>query len=166
MLTVTVTVDTDVFDALQETARRSPGLVGTLTKRSVAREKARLREQLLDEPASPALPFVWSLDEDANARARAWYFANKATGTGGRYPRTGALIEAYEFEVDVNNADGIITITNDAEGAEFVIGDRQVPGHADTWPRLEETAFEASERLTDILIENWFTATDITAGAR
>ena len=111
---------------------------------------------------------MWSLDPFANARAQRWYFANKVPrgSRGGRYKRTGALLESIDIVTVRESTDTeLIALSTDARGAEYVIGDRQVPSHQRSgWPRLDEIAEEESENLTDELIELWFTVTDPFAG--
>lgn len=162
-----VFTDLDVFNAVNEAIVRSPGFMNVQTQRLFQRNKAAIKSELFVEPPLPTLPFVWSLDPAANARARRWYFANRVPpgSEGGRYPRTGALLDAFDILLDTSESSTIFVIVNDAPGAEFVIGNRQVPSHARSgWGNLDETALRASERLTDNLIDLWYTVLDATAG--
>jgi hypothetical protein len=169
MYSAQVFADTDVLQAISEAAAKSPRLMDTALKRQLGRFKRDVLDVLRTEPSdSPDLPFVWSNDAAANARARRWYFANKVPrgSRGGRYQRTGALLNAWDVQLDASDGDGLLLATNDADGFDFVIGNRQVPSHADTgWYNADDELLKASERATDILIELWFTVADPFAGA-
>lgn len=167
MYSAEVFTDLDVFQAVNEAMRRSPGFMATQLNRRLQRNRSALKAEIIVEPPLPKLPFVWSLDPAAQARARRWYFANRVPpgSEGGRYPRTGDLLDAFDIQLDTSEGTGIFIITNDAPGAEFVIGNRQVPSHAESgWPDIDEVALAFSERVTDDLIELWYTTLDETAG--
>lgn len=167
MYSADVFVDTDVLEAYSQAARDAPGFMDAQAKRLIQRRKSELKAEILVEPPEPSLPFVWSLDPVKNARARGWYFANKVPrgSAGGRYQRTGALMDAFDILVDTSEGTGVFTITNDAPGAEFVIGFKQVPSHRESgWANLDDTALKFSERITNDLIDLWFTAVDPFAG--
>lgn len=159
-----VFVDTDVFGAIREQINKAPALGRSALKVATNRARARIRTRL-EPPGPPALPFVWSLDPAADSRARRWYFANKVPkgSRGGRYKRTGALIEGIELTTIQNEGTDLVEISSDAPGAPYVIGNRQVPGH-EQWFTLDDIALDESERITDELIELWFTLADPTAG--
>jgi len=164
---VDVFTDLDVMEAYTEAVRRAPGFMETQSKRLIQRRQSQIKSEFLVAPPLPTLPFVWSLDPEKNANARRYYFANKVDrgSKGGRYPRTGALLEGFDIIVDVSEGTGVFTITNDVPGAEFVIGFKQVPSHAASgWGNIDDIAVKFSELVTDDLINLWFTATDPFAG--
>jgi hypothetical protein len=153
------------MDAYTDAVRRAPGFMDVQSKRLIQRRKSEIKSEILVAPPLPTLPFVWSLDPEKNANARRWYFANKVDrgSKGGRYPRTGALLEGFDIIVDVSEGAGVFTITNDVPGAEFVIGFKQVPSHHQ-WGNIDDIALKFSELFTDDLINLWYTATDPFAG--
>jgi hypothetical protein len=158
-------VDTDVFDAYSDAFRRAPGFMGVQSKRLIQRRKSQLITEVFVEPPLPDLPFVWSLDPAKNARARRWYFANKVPygSEGGRYPRTGDLLDGFDILVNVDEGTGVFTITNDVPGAEFVIGFKQVPSHH-RWVNIDDAALRMSELLNDDFINLWAIVNDPYAG--
>lgn len=160
-------VDTDIFDAYNETFRRAPGFMAVQTNRLISRRKSRLKSEILVEPPLPDLPFVWSTDPVKNARARGWYFANRVPegSQGGRYQRTGALLDGFDILVNVDERGGIFTITNDVPGAEFVIGFKQVPSHR-KWIVIDDVAIKFSELLNEDFIQLWHTVNDPFAGVQ
>jgi hypothetical protein len=168
MYSAGVFYDPDVFHAISETAKKSPGLMATAFKRQTGRLRTSLERFLKTPPPDlPVLPFVWSLYPAANARARRWYFANKVPpgSAGGRYDRTGELLDAWKVVINITDNGGIITASNDADGFDWVIGNRQVPSHTRTgWYIADEVLLDASEQATDILIDTWYTVADPLAG--
>lgn len=160
MIRQTVIVDADVLDAITIHVGRVPSLMKTATTRQIRRAASALRKRLAESepPEMPTLPFVWSNNPEAQSRARRWYFANKVPrgSAGGRYQRTGALIEAYQVVADVTDRDALITLINTAPGADYVVGDRQVPSHRATdWERLDDVVLDASIELNDRLVQTW-----------
>lgn len=96
-------------------------------------------------------PFVWSLDPEANARARRWFFANYPNG----YERTGALAEAWDVLINIAREGLAVTITNEARAASYVYGDEegsQIPGHAETgWYESQDAVLEAGVMVEQYL---------------
>lgn len=161
----TVIIDDDVFDALAVTMDAAPKRLRNGAQRIVSREGSKVLKELQAAPEPSPLPFVWSLNPAKQERARRWYFANKVPkgrgrGKGrGRYRRTGTLKKAWKVRANLSDRNGLLVLENDAPGAAFVYGPRQVPSHMATgWPEGEKVAFAASERLTDALIDYWFEA--------
>lgn len=158
----------DLIDALSDAATRSPGILNTLVKRRISRTKSKILRKLRTAPeAVPDLPFIWSTNPAANARARRWYFANMVPkgSKGGRYQRKGTLERAWDVKISVTGEGGAVLIENDSPGAVYVVGERQVPSHYLTgWPTVEDATLEAADALEDGLIEDWYTAVSPTAG--
>lgn len=164
---VEVFVDTDVFEAINAELKRVPALAKNVVTTAVRRSRKRIRQQIVEPDRLPNLPFVWSFDPAANARARRWYFANKVPpgSRGGRYQRTGDLVKSFDITTLRSDDSDLIMLDTDASGAEYVVGDRQVPSHAQTpWFQIDEIALRESELLTDELIDLWFTLVDPFAG--
>lgn len=167
MYSATVDIDLDVFDAVQSQIAQSGALMAKAYQRAVTRANQRLKKQFTPPTRLPVLPFIWSPDPVKQRRARAWYFANKVPrgSRGGRYKRTGRMMAAWKFKTDLKRNEGVITLTNDAPGVEYVMGFKQVPSHKITgWPDGDELAFKASEELTNIAIETWYTVADPFGG--
>lgn len=98
---------------------------------------------------NPAVPFVWSFDPAANARARRWFFANYPNG----YQRTGDLGEAWYADILLRDGSIIISLENETRGASYVHGSDeygQVPGHVRTgWRHVNEIAGQYAELTTN-----------------
>ncbi len=167
MITRTVRPATDILLAISEQAEQTPGLMKTAFERAVKRSIRRIKPAITTYPSrSPSLPFKWSNDPEADARARRWYFANKVKGRkGGRYRRTGGLAKSWQFIMETTNYAGAYRIQNLYRGAVFVQGFRQVPSHRLTgWSTVnEEVNFEMAA-LENELIGAWFTISDPYAG--
>ena len=167
MIQYEIFLDTDVLAAVQEQLKQMPKLTENALRIAIRRSRARLRSKIIAPPNLPTLPFVWSLDPAANARARRWYFANKVPkgSPGGRYQRTGALVEGINVTT-IKDGDGdLISIGTDFDRARYVVGEQQVPSHQRTpWFELDELALEESLLLTDEVIDLWFTLADPFAG--
>lgn len=157
----TITIDADVLDAARN-VEKTPALMQTYVKRRVARARDRFRNTLRKTTRLPDLPFVWSLDPAAQARARRWYFANIVKDKrrrGGRYPRTGRMARSVDLVADyLASAKGaaVYIFTTDPR-IEFVFGARQVPSHQRSGkPNIDALALQISEELTSQVIEDWY----------
>ncbi len=168
MLDYGVALDLKVFDDLENGINKSPKLMDTALKLERRRFKGRIVDHFDPLPARHAGTFVWSLNKQANDRARRWWFANR-NGPHVRRGRNGGLASQFELEMDVTHANGFFTITNNAEGVDYVFGSRQIPSHrltgiprADDAEWLTEIGDEVSARIGVL----WHTVTDFSAGVR
>ena len=165
-----VYVDDDVLDEWGNLLVRLPALAKGAIQRQTRSLKRRIIAELTDEPGSPSYPYVWSLDPDANARARRYYFGVILKGKktpGGRYRRTGKLLEAWDVKANYSRDFEHVEITmeNAAAGAEYVQGRFQIYGHIRTgWPNADEIAIKYSEIATEEFIDMWFTLADPFGG--
>lgn len=169
MISAVADVDPTVWEHTRSVIGSSAGVMRTAVQRRVRKVKSRLRADLKAPGDFPDLPFVWSYDPVKQAKARRWYFANKvARGSrGGRYQRTGDLEAAWDILFEGSDGGAVITLENSSPGAEFVYGERQVPSHYATgWAQLDDLALRYRDELNLGLIEDWFTASDPTAGVR
>lgn len=167
MIGAELDIDSDVLDAVRSTVGQSAAVMRTLQRRRVSKVKAHIKEDFKAPESLPDLPFIWSMDAAANARARRWYFANMVDkgSAGGRYQRTGAIEAAWDIQFIEDDNGAAITIENNAPGAEFVYGNRQVPSHYLTgWNPVSEIAARYRDELNLRLIEDWLTASSDVAG--
>lgn len=164
MITVRVTPAKDVMAAIRTEIRTSGRRMRVEFQRTAAKASSALLKRVRDdEPAMPKLPFLWSHNPAKQSRARRWYFywMVPPTGGSGRYERTGALLDAYKVRINLEDDDGLLVLENSAQGAEYVIGDRQVPSHEMSgWRTIDDAALEFSDVLTDHLIDTWFAVTE------
>jgi len=166
---VIVDVDTEVLEHTRSVIGTSAAVMRTETRRRVGKVKSFIRQTVKAPDDLPDLPFIWSYDAAAQARARRWYFANKVPkgSAGGRYQRTGKLESEWDISFIEGDNGAAMLLENDAPGAEFVWGRRQVPSHYRTgWKTIDEIVNSARDELNLGLIEDWFTASDPTAGIR
>lgn len=120
----------------------------------------RVRILLAAPEDLPALPFIWSNDPAAQARARRWYFANKVPkgSKGGRYQRTGQLEAGNEVVFTPQENGGQFDFLNPANAFKYVYGDRQVPSHYLTgWPQEDKALEPEVTTLRNGIIDDWFT---------
>lgn len=167
VITATADIDFDVLEHMRAVIGTSAAVMRTLTKRRISRIRAAIKQDFKAPNAVPDLPFIWSTNPAANARARRWYFANKVPkgSTGGRYQRTNKLEQAWDITFVEDDDGAAIQVENTEPGAEFVWGKRQVPSHYLTgWEPLEDILNRERDALNLGLIEDWFTASDPTAG--
>lgn len=154
---------------MQDNLSRVPALAKGQFNRRLRSIKQRMEAEIVaSEPGAPIYPFVWSLNAAANERARRYYFGvilkGKKKGRG-RYKRTGRILAGFEVKVNVTDEGGLLAVTNDEPGADYVMGDRQIYGHKRTgWPIIDEIAHRYSVIATDELISDWFVLTDPFAG--
>lgn len=144
--------------AVERAASRFPTLMQTAADREARRIRPLILKDMALKPRAEG-KFIWSTNSDAQARARAWVFANLVPrgGKGGRYSRTGALEKATKVTGNFSKTDGVLTLENQAPGSEFVFGDQQVPGHAKAGqPRIADVAEKwqpiVSQRYEDIAL--------------
>lgn len=161
---------TQVFkdlDQVNTCVRSSPRLMQTASDRQLRRVRPLiLKDAKLSKRQSP-LPFIWSFDPDAQRRAAAWYFANMVddNSPGGRYKRTGKTDKATKVTGEFTETGGSVTLANERQGSEFVLGARQVPGHARAGhPTLMRVAEKWSPLLQERFSETWLTVADPFAG--
>ncbi|MEL6527872.1 MAG: hypothetical protein AAFQ07_19400 [Chloroflexota bacterium] len=109
-------------------------------------------------PRPSVHPFRWSLDSNANARARRWYFAAVARGEirtdGTRYVRSGDLGKSFDVFVEERSNSIDAVFGSDFDKASYVTGNAdgsvsQIPGHARTgWFEFNEPA---QQFVTDVV---------------
>lgn len=152
-------VDLSPLDEVNQVVRESPALMANYQKIRTRQTRERIRARLKAPQDLPALPFVWSYDPAAQARARRWYFANMVPkgSKGGRYQRTGKMEEATNVRFVTDDLGGYFLVENDADGASFVLGERQVPSHYATgWQRIDEVVEQEAALMSDQLVEDWY----------
>lgn len=169
MTTANVAPALAVFRQVEARIQQSPGLMTTAANRRYRKVRPLILKDAKLSNRQPPLPMIWSFNPAAQARARAWYFANVVPkgSKGGRYKRTGAMDKATQVTGNFTKTGGVITLGNNALGSLYVFGFRQVPGHsAAGHPRFGEVALKWSGLLSEMLIEDWFTVADPLAGVR
>lgn len=166
MITPTITIDDRALTAQAEAARVSPSLMANGMKLLVRRNRKKYLKRLQYKPPPPNLPFIWSYDPVLQAKARGYWYAVRVpkSSQGGRYVRQEpGLPEQWEITTKVDDKGGVFYAENDGDGADFVYGKRQVPGHA-LWPNADKEAARISEEMSDDAVTLWFTVSDPSAG--
>lgn len=155
------------LDAQAQTAAKSSGLYASSMKLLVRRGRKKFLKRLTVIPKQPDHPFIWSHDPVKQARARGYWFAVKVPkgSTGGRYPRTGKLAEAWDIQTTITVAGGVLTAVNEARGSEYVYGPKQNPSHS-LWPNKDKVGAQVGEELSEAAVELWHTITGARAGVR
>jgi hypothetical protein len=168
MISADVSLDLTVFDQITNHVGKTPKLMDTAVKLELRRFKPRLVAKFEPLPARHAGKFIWSLDKQANERARRWWFANrKGQGAYQRRGKNGGLVSQFDLQTNIASANGFITIINKAKGAKYVFGDSQIPSHRLTGhPRLNVAAAELGVELSTRLGKLWLTVADPLAGVR
>lgn len=160
MIDIDIQIDRDVFRELRRTYRRAPVLTSQFVRTTVkARTEATARRKLVQNPRQSPLPFIWSTNPVKQARARAWYFANKVPkgrrGRRRRYVRTGQLVKGWIVLFDARS--GTLILKNDTPGVEYVQGFKQVPSHRRTgWNVADNVALDLIARAQNDVIDYWY----------
>lgn len=166
MITPTVTLNDEALMAQADAARVSPQLMANGMKLLVRRNRKKYLKRLQRKPPQGPLPFIWSHDPDAQRRARGFWYAVRVpkSSQGGRYVRQEpGLAEQWEVITKVDEKGGVFYAQNEGDGADYVYGERQVPGHV-LWPNAEKEAAIMSEEMSDDAVTLWFTVSDPYAG--
>jgi len=157
-------VDKEIMSEIRRIRRAAPIQVRAFVNDTLKPDvQARALTEMQKQPRQSPLPFVWSYNPAANARARRWYFANKvpkgaARKKRGRYVRTGQLVRGWKVLFDLRSA--TLKLTNEARGVEYVQGNRQVPSHKKTrWANADTVAEKEAARAQNQLIEFWYAMT-------
>jgi hypothetical protein len=151
-----ITVDTDIFDAIIETAREAPRAVDTLINQSLRRDtQERLIPQLQEEPGPVVYPIVWTTEKQRKA-----FFATDGFGAGIPTRRTGRTRSGWQLVgLVTEQGAGSLAVENNEYAAQFVYFPHQQQFHTNTgWmgeERINELVFAESERLADALIVAW-----------
>lgn len=166
MISARIRVDTDVLEAIQSQARKTPALMAKTFQRNAGRVTRRLLDELTTEPRPAVHSFGF-----ATPKSRRWYFAALRQGLiptdGKRYKRRGVMLKAWKITIKPTLEGGEAVLENSQEGAQYVYGPRQVPGHKITgWPSIETLQEKYQAQLNDVAIETWYTVSDPFGGAR
>lgn len=158
MITASLTIDTDILDAINDAARKAPGLTATAYGRQITRQKSALLKKLRTEPGSPKYPIRWTSE-----RQRRFVMAKLKREGNLPYRRTGGLVNAWDVSFD--GATGEVSVTNPVPSAVYVVGEMQQAMHKDTgWYSYQDVLADAVVLAEEILIQTWFTLADPTAG--
>lgn len=163
MIRAEVRTDTDILDAIAETAQKSPVLMRTAFTRNVQRLASRYVKTLKAAPPKFRGKRRWASD-----RQRKAYFASDGFGAGIPYVRTNALVKGWKVVYEGKDPfNGVVTFENDSPVARYVQGDDAQPMHLDSrWPQLSTAVSDARPELEAVAIETWFTVSTPTAGVR
>lgn len=159
MISVKVTVDTDVFKALEDAYAKSPRTIKTFLNRSLLPQYLkRIQQQWTPYPGAVRYPIQWASDKQRRA-----FFATNGFGGGIPYRRTRNLQQSWAFAIEDFPNGAEITIGNNADYARYVIGADQQPFHANTgWARIDDEATALTGELTDEVIDLYFQIMDGT----
>lgn len=157
MISARVTVDTDVFKALEEAYTKSPRTIKAFLNRSLLPQYLkRIQQQWTPYPSPVHYPIEWK-----SARQRRAFFATNGFGGGIPYQRTRTLQKSWVFAIDEYPGGAEVRIGNTAAYARFVIGADQQPFHRNTgWPHVDTEAAELTGELTDEVIDLYFQIMD------
>lgn len=158
MYRVSYHVEREVFSGVRTLRKTAPRRVHEYVNKTLKPDvEKRALSAMQKQPRQSALPFVWSHNPAANARARRWYFANKVPkGRRGkrRYQRTGQMVAGWKVLFDLRG--GTLSLRNSARGVEYVQGNRQVPSHKRTrWAVADVVVEKEARRAQDALIKFW-----------
>lgn len=154
MIYVKVIPDTDVLDAVRESARQAPARMrraaGLIARGKTAQ---RLIVELSQEPGAPRYPLRWK-----SARQRRKVMAMLREAGNLPYVRTHKIAQGWRVVLErLSDGEGVFGVVNTAPGVEFVEGDYAQPYHLDTgWPQAAPIITRYADDLQDELINAWY----------
>lgn len=165
MLTVKVTIDPDVLNAVRSLPDRVAPAMGQYVANVVqpAVERA-VMEQVAPYPGPVRYPIEWQSE-----RQRRAFFATDGFGSGIPYQRTGRLYAGWRTDLDRRQLTGYLTIRNTAPYAGYVYGSLVVTAtyvqqrmHINTgWGRgLDDALIAIAEQTIALLSEGWLKVVD------
>jgi len=151
MIEFSVTVDTDVLDAIADAAKDAPRRMNKEYAKTIKRVRQRMLDDLREYPGPVKYPIRWKSE-----RQRRAYFATDGFGHGIPYVRTNALKEGWTTRIRDRKDGAVFEVANNAEYAQFVQGGYRQPFHLDTgWETVEEIVARHREDAIDELIDTW-----------
>lgn len=139
---------------------RIPSLFNTAWPRQVTRIRTFAKDRLRRKPGKVRYPIRWTSE-----RQRRAYFATNGFGGGIPSKRTDRMINAWEVDYTFSGENGELTLTNDEDYAQYVVGGDQQGFHKDTgWYKVDTAMVEINAFAVDGLEQTWITVTDVFAG--
>lgn len=151
MIRSRVIVDSKPLDNLIGFAGGFEQVVTDLIQETFDEVRPHLLDELQHYPEQQAVhPFVWSHNEQANARARRYYFWAVNQGIiptdGNRYVRQYKFRDSWKVDLDNTAGTSQVIVSNSYRGTRYIVGsfdqrrDYQIPGHKTTgWLPVRET---------------------------
>lgn len=154
MYSVSVVLDLDVLQAVQDKARQArPRMrreLGIIARGAIAEDLIR---ELSAEPGRPKYPIRWKSE-----RQRRAYFATRGFGHGIPYVRTHKLSQGWRVVLDdITASTGVFRIENSAPETRYVQGDDAQPYHLDTgWVQSAPVIRKHEDKFQDAVISTWY----------
>lgn len=158
MLNASTITRGDSLEALFEAEKAKPKKFRKEAQKRLSKYNSQLLSTLRAEnPRPPSKPFIWSYNLARHENARRYYYATKVPkgSKGGSYKRTQALQKHWKTRINLQDFEGLIILENDMPGAEYVIGDLQVPGHKGRWMSMAQRVEQASDELYEEVVDLW-----------
>jgi hypothetical protein len=163
MIKVEVTVDTDIFDALNDALLKS----GDKLARQYGIELQKLRQRglnaLRQQPGKPRYPIRWTSE-----RQRRYVMAKLRRMKQIPYVRTGQFVDSWRIEFGATSNGGIFEVFNPAKNSrgdfieQYITGTRQQGFHQDTgWYQSQNIITDIMVDAEETLIELWGRILDI-----
>jgi len=157
-----VTVDTDILDAIADAARTAPKQMATQFKRQQQRLASQGLEDLTAEPPEWTGKRRWKSDKQ-----RILVIIKLKQADNLPYRRDHSLVKAWKVVLEATEAGGLFAYENNRPEVAFVQGDWTQPMHLDSgWPQAGVIVAKYRELAEDRLIETWYTVIDPFAGAK
>ncbi len=157
-----ITVDRDIFEAIEQGALKLPTLMDTAFKRNVQRLSSRTLVRLRQTPGPVVYPIQWTTPLQRRA-----FFASDGFGGGIPTRRIGKLQKGWVAKIRGAPEGSIFVIENtatnrdDVRYEQYVTGINQQRFHRNTgWQRSQDILADVLVEAEDVLIETWFTVTD------
>lgn len=159
IVSIDVTVDLDILQAIEEDAAKAPAYAKTAYTRTLTQFRPRILRVLQVEPA------LWPAGKRRRWQSRRQqqaFFASDGFGAGIPTQRTGKLLQSYDVLFSEDTSGGaILQVVNTDPKAVFVVGDRAQMMHLDTgWVQMAPVVSNARAAAEDLLIETWVEIAD------
>jgi hypothetical protein len=157
MFDVSVVLDLDVLQAVQETARQArPRMrreLGVIARGPIAEDAIR---ELSAEPGPVRYAKNGRLRWKSERQRRA-FFATNGFGRGIPYQRTHKLSQGWRVVLDdITASTGVFRIQNAQRYTRYVQGDDAQPYHLDTgWPQAAPIIRKYEDAFQDAVIDVW-----------
>jgi hypothetical protein len=152
-----ITIDRDVLDAVQENAKNGPQRYARELQNTLQGLRNRLLSRLHAQPNTPHYPIRWTSD-----RQRRYVMAKLRRMGNIPYQRTGAFVEAWVIDWNLDLYEGLFSVRNTARTdkgqplEQYVTGDRQQGFHKDTgWYQSQDILADALVEAEDEMINLW-----------
>lgn len=154
MISMKLTIDDDILEAVNEAALTSPKRMQRAFLRAILGVKVRMLAELQTEPqpASDFYPLRWT-----SRKQQQKVMAMLREADNLPYDRTGRLLSGYHVRfVAVGDVAGYLVAENDAPEARYVVGDDAQPMFIENWVQMAPVVADYRAESEEVVIDTWY----------